>query len=652
MCGILGVFNRRQHHVNIEVPTFLSAMALMEYRGPDARAHYVDPKQCLLMGHLRLSIHDLTDAGTQPMHLDTANGMYTIVFNGEVYNFHEIKDELVALGYSFSTSTDTEVVLAAYAAWGEACLSKFNGMFALAIYNHSAGTLFLARDRLGKKPLYYYHDKRKDQFCFSSEIKSILALYPELADQDIDPVLLDAYFTLGYTPGAQTLYMGINRLLPGHKLTISSDEIKELPFWKLNFKGKKNHPENESQLIETGKSLFKDSLKLRLRSDVDVGVFLSGGLDSSAVVAGLSEQGISLNTYSVRFDGGAYGDQFDETKFADIVSARFNTNHHTITMSPTLFRDSIPGFVSLMDEPVTEAAAISLGLVSKLAARDVTVVLSGEGSDEIFGGYELYQRMQKMEKIRQIITPLGAKVAGALSSALPAGSKVRKYAQLTAQPFEQRYRGISVFPGFYRDMLYKDHMKDALKKSNDHILSAFYENLFSASKGQTLLSRMLHFDTHTWLVDDLLIKADRMSMSHSLELRCPFLDYRLVDFASNLPDNMKIRKGDPKWILKQWFKDSLPDCILSREKLGFPTPLQRMFMGPLKEYVCDVLLNKNASISKYVKLPIVEKLCSEHFSGNADHHAVLWQLVVLEEYLVQRKRIASQFSSVITKVCA
>lgn len=639
MCGVVGIFSTKSA-LTYSSSDVASAMELMHYRGPDSRDCYVSQDGSVILGHLRLSIHDLSDLGKQPMHLDTVNGLYTVVFNGEVYNFYEIKSELISLGYHFHTQTDTEVVLAAYAAWGRECVSRFNGMFAIAIYDHAKCELFLSRDRLGKKPLYYAYDEKNGVFVFASEIKAILKIRPELSDLDIDPQLINAFMTLGYTPGEQTLFNSIKRVLPASNVIVSKRGVESSRYWSLHFPSRNSQLpiKSEQEWVNEGKSLFIDSLKLRLRSDVKVGVFLSGGLDSSAVVAGLSQEGLNLNTYSVRFDGESFGNRYDESIHAKAVSSAFGTRHQTITMTADVFRDSIDDYIFTMDEPVTEAAALSLGLLSGLAKKDVTVVLSGEGADELFGGYEIYRRMIAMEKIRSALTPAGVSLAALFARALPAGSKIRKYTELTNLPFEKRYRGVSVYPEYYRNSLFLDDVASKIRNGKTAEWKRYVEELFSKTKNSSTLSRMLHFDTHTWLVDDLLIKADRMSMRHSLELRCPFLDYRLVEFAASMPDHIKIKRNDPKWIVKQWFKDVLPQQVTQREKVGFPTPLQQMFKSYLKEYVSDHLLSSTSPIYAFFDPNTVSKLCKEHFSGKSDHHTVLWQLLVLDRYLCNRKK--------------
>lgn len=632
MCGIMGEVTFGDATLSDE-KTFEKGMASMIYRGPDAQKMWCNDGVDVRMGHLRLSILDLRDEGAQPMHYKTANGKYTIVFNGEVYNYLEIRSELLSLGYTFNTGTDTEVILAAYNAYGEACLDKFNGMFAFVIYHHDSDEFFMARDRLGIKPFYYYIDDEK--FIFGSEVKALRPLLPKKCDINGDA--LEQFMRYGYSTGEHTVEKGIYRLLPGHKMTLTRKGAPQLHchrWWHASRTPRVDESYN-SELdarIELEK-LLKSSLDLRLRADVPVGVFLSGGLDSSAVVAMLSEQLDSqIKTYSVRYDIDEYGEEYDESHYAQMVADQFNTDHHVYTMTANDFINYIPEFVRTMDEPVTEAAAISLHYVSELAKNDgVTVVLSGEGSDEILGGYELYQNMQKLESLRKLATPGGAKLASLLSGVLPAGNKIRKYTDLAAMPFEQRYRGISVYDRAYHQTLYRN---DSVIKASSNA-EAYPMHLMQESRGHSMLSRMLDFDTRSWLVDDLLIKADRMSMGSSLELRVPFLDYRIVEFAAGLPDSLKIKNGECKYLLKKIMEERLPNEIVYREKRGFPTPLARMFKGPLLPYIESSLLLSDAPVAQFFNMPEIQRLVFDHAAGKGDHHRIIWQLLVLNEWMTQ-----------------
>lgn len=638
MCGIAGLIKYNNGDIVSEIRAMRDAFP---YRGPDDKGSWVHPSKMLALGHRRLSILDPTPAGHQPMR-DDDNGL-TIVFNGEIYNYLEIKDELRSKGCHFKTGTDTEVILKAFAEWGEDCLNHFNGMFAFAIWQEKKQCLFIARDRLGIKPFYYFENKQG--FYFASEIKAIRAVLSEpLPVQD---ELIDAYMSFGYVPGESTLLRGVKRLLPGYCMfkNIAGDApVDPRKYWDLHFTG--NEDRGEKYYLENARALLDSAIDLRLRSDVPLGIFLSGGLDSSAVVGLLAPRvNEPLKTFSVAYD---FGSQFNEMPYARQVAKKFNTDHHEIFITPDDFQNFIPQFIHLMDEPVTESAAISLYYVSKLAKEQVTVVLSGEGSDEIFGGYDLYQYMGILEKYFKIggknITGVMAYLSGKL---LPEGSKLAKYFLLGALPLEQRYKGISTYEERYKDRLYNAEFAALCRKQKGANLNLFLADLFKQTKKNDATSRMLYFDTKTWLVDDLLIKADRMSMAASLELRVPFLDYRLVEFAASMPTKYKIKNGQGKYLLKKMMKDVLPKEIIHRKKMGFPTPLKMMFEGDLYDYAHDVLLSPSVQISAYFSRKRIEGILHEHRKQKIDHHRVIWQLIVLEQWLMGIKSTTPKGKQVI-----
>ena len=623
MCGIAGLIKYNHGDIVAEITAMRD---VFPYRGPDDKGSWIHPNRMLALGHRRLSILDPTPAGHQPMQ-DEDNGL-TIVFNGEIYNYLEIREELRSKGSHFKTGTDTEVILKAFAQWGEDCLQHFNGMFAFAIWQEKEQRLFIARDRLGIKPFYYFENN--NGFYFASEIKAIRAVLPEpLSVQD---ELIDAYMSFGYVPGEDTLLKGVKRLLPGHYMFkgVSGEQVSPKKYWDLDFTA--NEDRGEDYYLEEARSLLDSAIDLRLRSDVPLGIFLSGGLDSSAVVGLLSPRvNEPLKTFSVAYD---FGCQFNEMPYARQVAKKFNTAHHEIFITPDDFKNFIPQFIHLMDEPVTESAAISLYYVSKLAREQVTVVLSGEGSDEIFGGYDLYQYMGVLEKYFRIcgkgITGLLAELGGRL---LPEGNKLVKYLFLGSIPLEQRYKGISTYEERYKKRLYNDAFTLLCRKQKDTAVNRFLTALFKQTQNNDVLSRMLNFDTKTWLVDDLLIKADRMSMAASLELRVPFLDYRLVEFAASMPAKYKIRNGQGKYLLKKMMVDILPKEIIYRKKMGFPTPLKMMFEGDLYGYAQDVLLSTSAEVSAYFARERIEEILLEHKKQKMDHHRLIWQLIVLEQWL-------------------
>lgn len=618
MCGIAGIVSANIAPTPSEIGAMISNIA---YRGPDGIGQICLEPDNIAFGHRRLSILDITDAGKQPMV--SASGRYWLTYNGEIYNYLEIRAELESLGIIFRSASDTEVLLNAYEQWGAACLSRLMGMYAFAIWDREKRELFAARDRLGIKPLYYAETSHG--IVFASEIKSILAVRNNSGQVDVN--LIDAYMDFGYVPGEDTLHKGIKRLLPGHTLTWRDQHTEVKQYWDLNFD--QTAREGISESAEKVTSLLKDSIALHLRSDVPLGVFLSGGLDSSAVVALLSPgAGSGLKTFSVAYN---FGPEYDETPYARQVSKAFSTDHHEVYVTPKQFVDFVPSYIWHMDEPVTEAAAISLYFVSKLARENVVVCLSGEGSDELFAGYDFYKYNLAIEKARGL---LGGGIVGNLARIARMTTrfaKVRKYLELASQPLEQRYRGISSYERRKKNSLYSESFGHQAAQGHDQC-NAFIQQLFTLSKQWTPLNRMLYFDTKTWLVDDLLIKADRMSMANSIELRVPFLDHRLVEYAATLPERYKINGSDTKFILKKSLEGQLPANIIRRRKMGFPTPLETMLRRELFDYAHDTLVSEQAMSRGYFDRGAVRKLLLDHRSGAAKNHREIWQLLVLEEW--------------------
>jgi len=631
MCGILGIKSNTSG-----VKDRLSIMRdTMPYRGPDSNGFWFDDDERIGLAHLRLSILDPTPAGHQPREESEHNCV--ISYNGEVYNYLEIRTALESQGYTFETGSDTEVVLKAYIEYGVDCLKHFNGMFAIAIWDGNKKELFLARDRLGIKPLYYLQND--NEFIFASETKAILKGLDKKPALNIQ--LIDSYMSFGYIPGENTLHQGIKRLMPGHYAVLKSDGRDEYKFtttqyWDLKFDNSTRQGSNQDKgcdyYVDESKKLLESAIDLRLRSDVPLGIFLSGGIDSSAVVGLLSERVTEpLKTFSIGYD---FGKDFDETPYAQIIADKFKTDHHEIKITPAQFKEFIPEYISLMDEPVTEAAAISLFFVSKLAKKKVTVALSGEGSDEIFAGYDLYQYMNVLDKYRSVVGQTGCNFfAGISNKVLGKSHKVSKYLTMATLPIEQRYKGMSTYPDHHKESLYKPEFKAEIEKETQVSSRHYTKNLFEKTKNGDALSKMLYFDTKTWLVDDLLIKADRMSMAASLELRVPFLDYRLVEFAATIPSKHKIKKGEGKYPLKKMMEGILPNDIIYRKKMGFPTPLKLMFQNELRGYAENLLLSEDTKLHQFFKKARIQQLIEEHNNDKFDHHKTLWQLVVLEEWL-------------------
>jgi asparagine synthase (glutamine-hydrolysing) len=595
-------------------------IADIPYRGPDASAVKCIETDGVALGHRRLSILDLSDAGRQPMSDDSQS--LWIVFNGEIYNYLEIRRDLQLLGHSFRSDSDTEVLLRAYQQWGPACVQRFLGMFAFAIWDRGKQELFAARDRLGIKPFYFRKTSRG--LLFASEVKSILAVSEERNSPDAS--LIDVYMDFGYVPGEQSMHAGVERLLPGQTLTWRENRIVLSTYWDLSFQQQVDDDVDHHRTKL--RALLEDSVRLHLRSDVPLGVFLSGGLDSSAVVALLTPGASSgVKTFSVAYNFGA---GYDETPYARQVSKAFRTDHHEIRVTPDQFVKFVPQYIWHMDEPVTEAAAISLYYVAKLAREHVVVGLSGEGSDELFAGYDFYKYNLALERARTALGPGIFRNLASLARRVRRLSKLHKYLVMAGLPFEERYKGISSYEADKKKSLLSPEFTKSVGANSR--CASFIEALFVKTRNVDLLSRMLYFDTKTWLVDDLLIKADRMSMANSIELRVPFLDHRVVEYAATIPSRHKIHGGNTKFVLKEALRDLLPQQIIQREKMGFPTPLEIMFRGELFGYAHDTLLSQQAKGRGYFNPHAVERLLLDHRSGRAANHREIWQLLVLEEW--------------------
>ncbi len=616
MCGIAGIYNFKTLD-NVHPEDIHSMISVIHYRGPDGDG--VLTSGPIGLGHKRLTIIDTSERSNQPMN--SQHGPQSICYNGEVYNYQELAIQLADTGVQLHTTSDTEVLLELLRLEGHDALQKLNGMFAFAYWDESEQELTLARDRIGIKPLYY--QETEEGIVFASEIKSILALGN--TSNKVNRQLIDSYMSLGYCPGDSTLFKDIKKIPPGHYLTIKNNKIKLSQYWNMTFDKSKDL--GEEHYINKAHDLFEDSVKLQLRSDVPLGVFLSGGVDSSAVVAMMSKLGVKdIKTFSVAWD---YGHEFDETQYARKVAKQFNTDHTEYFMTPKDFKDFLPNYIRHMDEPVTEAAAISLYYLAMKTREKVTVVLSGEGSDEVFGGYGIYRSMQYVENYKKLPS-IVHKVVNPLMRSL--GKKFSKYADLSETPLEKSYAGVSFYDTKQKQKLYSKSLKiEAVENDVFTTLSPYYAD----TQYQDAQSKMQYVDIKTWLVDDLLIKADRMSMAASLELRVPFLDHRFLELASKMPSKYRNRKSESKYIIKKAMEPYLDDTILYRKKQGFPTPLAIMFQGDLKSYVNDIIMSDLAISRGYFNRNAISKLLSEHSSGKQDHHKTLWQLLVLELWHIE-----------------
>jgi asparagine synthase (glutamine-hydrolysing) len=623
MCGIAGLF-----HLETPKPVDPARVRMMtdaiSHRGPDGADVWTAPGVGL--GHRRLSIIDL-EGSPQPM--STADGAYTIVFNGEVYNFMDVRRELESLGHSFRTSGDTEVILIGYRQWGAGVLPRLNGMFAFAIYSAEHRSLFMARDRMGVKPLHYA-PLSDGSIAFGSELKALLA-NPALR-RTPDLTAVEDYMAYGYVPDDTCLVAGVKKLPSGTHMTLVLGKPLPQPtsWWNLDFTQRTSA--KAPALEEEMRFLLKQAVTSRMVSDVPLGAFLSGGVDSSAVVAFMAEQSQSpVETCSIGFDVGA----LDETHYADKIAALFKTTHRKRIVAADDFA-AMDVLAEAFDEPFADASALPTWRVCQLARETVTVALSGDGADEAFAGYRRYKFQHAEERIRGLL-PAGFRRSffGTAGNLYPkadwAPQKFRAKSTLLnlARDGDEAYtRSVSAMTPEMRSVLYSDAFKQNLQghRAEDRYLAAMRN-----APADEALDRAQYADFKIWLPGDILTKVDRMSMNVSLEAREPFLDYRLVEFGARLPVSMRVRGGEGKWLMKKTMESHLPHDILYRPKMGFVTPISAWFKGPLAGEAEDVVTRSKLAETGWFDRAFMVKAVRDHKAGLADHGRMLWQLVMLDK---------------------
>lgn len=610
MCAICGIVNFEHGHF-VDDGTVRAMAATMAHRGPDDAGLMSDEQACL--GFRRLSIIDLA-GGHQPMFNE--DGSVSIVFNGEVYNYRDLHAGLVRAGHVFRTKSDTETILHAYEEYGDDCVKQLRGMFAFAIWDRRNRRLLLARDRLGIKPLYYYANGRF--LAFASEIKALLTI-PGIP-REMDPEALDQYLALRYVPGERTMLQNIFRLAPGHTLSVQDGNVRVSKYWDISY-SEDPHVKREDA-VEQFRALLDESVRLRMISDVPLGVFLSGGLDSTAVLASMAKitGGERIKTFSIGYEAtNEEARRSNELEYARLAAERFGAEHHEYVLTAQEFGDFIPDLVWHLDEPLGDASCIPLHYIAKVARNHITVALSGEGADEILAGYGIYGRMLALERMTHI---------GPLKRILPwladsAPERVRHWARLA----DTGYRGVC--RGFTAQVRRELIGSQRLRRSEEQIQQTFDAYLRQASH-LSPLNRMLYADAKIWLPYDLLLKADKMTMGNSIELRVPFLDHKLVEFAASLPDNLKLNGREGKFLLRQAMRGVVPDAILNRPKKGFPVPIASWLRGPLWPLLRDQLLAPNRAIGDVLNRRTVTQMVSEHETGQANRSDELWTLLVLE----------------------
>ena len=627
MCGINGIVYSRRSERMANAGMIERMRDTLTHRGPDEKGVFVDGSVGL--GHRRLSIVDLK-TGQQPMFNDDRSCV--IVYNGEVYNHLELRPELEDRGHSFRTKSDTETILKAYEAYGAACVEKFRGMFAFAIWDARSAELFVARDRLGVKPLYYVRSD-DGSFYFASEIKALLeagAVKPELEYR-----ALSDYLANHGTSGDLTLFAGVKRLPPGHTLTVRDDSIEIVRYWDIAFDRDAFSRRSDREWIEEWSSLFSESVRLRLMADVPLGMFLSGGIDSSAIAAEMSRMvDGSIKTFSVAFEER----EANELRYARLVSERFRTDHHEVIVSPHSFFEALPRLVWHEDEPIAHPSSIALNFVSRLAAEHVKVVLTGEGSDESLAGYPRYHRTitnLELGRIYNAVVPgLARRFISKRIDAMPLNSGVRhklKKSFFVVEPtIESAYfDNFAVFSRSMQSGLLSRTTKDRLNGSADPY--AEMSRLFDSLEKGEMLDRMLYTDTKTYL-HELLMKQDQMSMAASIESRVPFLDHKLMEFTASMPQRMKLRGSTTKFVLRTAMKGVLPDEILTRSKMGFPVPIGKWFRGEYRGIIDEYVLSERSLERGIFDPNTVRSLAERHMKGE-NHDERLWSLVNFEMWL-------------------
>ena len=627
MCGITGIFDTRgRSEINRTVLQRMNDSQL--HRGPDEGSLHIEPGVGL--GHRRLSIIDIA-TGQQPLFNE--DGSVVVVFNGEIYNYQQLIPELQALGHVFHTKSDTEVIVHAWESWGADCVKRFRGMFAFALWDRNQQTFFMARDRLGVKPMYYAL-LDDGTLLFGSELKSILA-HGGLR-REIDPLAVEEYFALGYVAEPRTIFKLAKKLPPAHTLSIRCGQPMSEPvaYWDVEFS--LDNPiamrDAQAELVDR----LKESVQLRMIAEVPLGAFLSGGVDSSAVVAtmaGLSQD--PVNTCCIGFDDPA----FNESDFAQKVANRYHTNHRLEIVKSDDF-DLIDTLARLYDEPYADSSAIPTYRVCQLARKHVTVALSGDGGDESFGGYRRY-RMHLMEERMRAALPQSVRgpMFGLLGKAYPKADWAPRvfrakttFEGLARSSVEAYFHTVSILRGPMRDALFSHSLKTELAGYNA-------QEVFNrhAAQGGTNdpLALIQYLDIKTYLVGDINTKVDRASMAHSLEVREPLMDHELVEWLATLPSHLKIQGQETKHIFKKAMEPYLPQDVLYRPKMGFSVPLARWFRGPLKQRVRDAVLGDRLKATGWFNPVYLHHLVESHQSGARDYSAPLWTLLMFEAFLRQ-----------------
>jgi len=631
MCGITGAIWTDPDRA-IDAPTLRRMTDCLRHRGPDDEGAYVSefkfrpPYESMpgvALGFRRLSIIDLA-TGHQPM--SNEDGSIWIVFNGEIYNYQDLRRRLEGSGHTFRTDSDTETIVHLYEDEGPECFSHMNGMFAIAIWDANRRRLVLGRDRIGKKPLVYRHDVGR--LLFASELKSLLTI-PGLP-RDIDPAAIDEFLTYQYVPHPNTIFRGFRKLPPGCYAVYQDDKIEVRPYWRPDFTQERRMTKRAA--IEELRELLDSAVRMRMRSDVPLGAFLSGGVDSSIIVALMQKRSAEpIKTFTIGFPVPEY----DESKYAEIVARHLGTDHRVLQVNPDAL-EVLPKLAYYYDEPFSDSSAIPTWYVSKLTREHVTVALSGDGGDELFAGYPRYSAALAAARFDRF-TPLRSLVASRLWQWLPASGsqksffrRVKRFSEAITLPPPRRYlTWVGIFQERQRGELYRDDFLAQLTTDP----AAFVRTAWQRCAGRDVITCASLTDLLTYMPCALMTKVDIASMAHSLECRAPLLDFRVAEFAASLPSRYKYRRGRGKWLLREAFGHLLPREVFTRRKMGFGVPIDYWLRGELKPLAADLLLSPTTRCLAYFRPEAICSLWDAHQSRRYDHTYRLWALLMFESWL-------------------
>jgi asparagine synthase (glutamine-hydrolysing) len=619
MCGIAGILvshgNLPQQITNDD---FQRVLSLIYHRGPDEDGIY--ESRNIIMGMRRLQIIDL-ETGKQPIHNEDKT--VWIVFNGEIYNFKELRNGLISRGHTFYTKSDTETIVHLYEEMGSECVKELRGMFAFAIWDEREKKLFLTRDRMGIKPLYYTFTK--DYFIFGSELKCILAVNG--IQKDIDLTALSDYFSFLYVPAPRTIFKNIYKLPPAHYIEVKDNNININKYWNLFFT--EDVVLSEEKYIQKALHLIRDAVKFEMISDVPIGAFLSGGVDSSIIVAIMSQlSDYPVETFSIGYRGNDW--HFDERYYADIVAKKYKTNHHEFIVKPNVI-DILENIVRHFDEPFADASAIPNYLISKETKNFVTVALSGLGGDELCAGYERYAGAVIADKYKNlpnfmtnIVFPKFIKLLPDSKSGSHFQERLKRFIRNAIyEPSEMYFNIFAKFNQREKGQLFIPDISQKIEHSSFELFDSLFHNYHNLH----IINKMIATDINSYLHDDLLTLTDRMSMAHSLEVRVPLLDYKLVEFFATIPPQLKLKGITKKYLLKKLAEGLLPKEVIYRKKKGFSVPLVLWFRNELKDYLHATLSKKTLEHIGYFSWPYISKIIDEHIQCKANHDEKLWALV-------------------------